>query len=119
MSESTFLDRLKEAQSRCKPAGEFALTGSGFVVYLRRLTLGDKLKFDALARDKERPAVERQADMLALVLCDEANKPLFADGTEVMSLELGGDADDLVTAALRANGIDGEKKPATPSATTN
>lgn len=116
---SDFLQRLRDAQSKSKPAGEYTLAGSGFVAYLRRLTLGEKLKFDALARDKDRPAVERQADMLAIVLCDEENRPVFASGADVMTLELGGDADELITAALRANGIGDEKKAPPPSPTTS
>lgn len=98
------------------PAGEFTLAGSGVTVYLRRWPLADRLKVVALSRDATRPAVEREAEILALVLCDAENRRLFADGdAAIMDVPFGADAESLILAALAANGLSAEKKAGPPT----
>ena len=108
---ATLRDQLLAAPT--KPAGTFTLEGSGVVVYLRRWSLADRLA--VTRQDPSRPFAERQLELLALVLCDEHNAPLFASGdTALQTLALGADAERLFEAAIEANGLGAkslEKKP--------
>lgn len=111
---SDFLAQLRAAKTT--PAGQYTLTGSGFVVHLRRWTVGERIRVLALGREKDRSPAEWQAELLALTLCDPANKLLFPVGSaELLELELGADADAIIDAAFAANGWGkGEKKTPEP-----
>jgi hypothetical protein len=116
---SDFFARLKANKS--KPAGEHTLAGSGFTVHLRRWTVGERRTVADILRDQSRGGVERYTDLLALTLCDENNALFCADGKptpELLALELGADADAIVTAGLDANGF-GEKKVGPTSQTSS
>jgi hypothetical protein len=118
MSQAESL-REQLARAAVRPAGEYTLSGSGVTVYLRRWPLSDRLRVVALSQDKDRPALARMADMLALCLCDAGNARLYADGDPaVYDLPLGADAESLVEAALAANGLSAEKKANTAAPTS-
>lgn len=123
MPDPTLRERL--LSSPAKPAGHFVLAASGETVYLRRWTLRDRMRVVAVSADKDKPALERVAEYLRLCLCDAENRRLFGDDDDgVSDVPLGPDeANDLITAALRANGMaaedGGEKKTPSPGPSAN
>ncbi len=103
MSEPTLRDRLLAPPA--SPAGDFTLA-SGVKVYLRRWTLADQMRAFAVSDDKDRPAQDRVAEYLRLILCDENNRPVFAEGEDVSGVTTtAAEVGRLVTAAVEANGL--------------
>lgn len=117
----TLRERLLSAKTA--PAGDYTLSGSGEKVYLRRWSVGDRIKFAAIAHDAGRSAFDRQAAMLALILADESNVRIFPDGdTSVFDVQFGEDADKIIDQAIAANGMgskDGAEKKANSNPTTS
>lgn len=83
---------LKIATAPQKPAGDMDAPelGPGAKLHFKRLSLGERLQVLELARDKELNPVDRQIQILSVVLAD-------ADGTAAFPLS---DSDD--DAALKA-----------------
>lgn len=106
------------------PAGavEAPELGDGAVLHVRRLTMGDRRLFVEIQKAEGRSAIDKQIDLLALVVCEPDGTPAWAyppapaDQAAILTVP-GSLADRLIMRAVELSGADADaaKKGSPPT----